>query len=182
MATDDTPKSFWATATQIASVLQSIAVMIAACVGGWWAVRTYEFEHPRFYEEGIEAAGVPLFGSIEVGQISGSTNPRVIPVRVTLEHSGHLTEIVALNNNPLWAAYITPAGQVAPLPISVHAMLVDPDSASIQPNVLIPPSQKISVICALPVQKPGLYLLQFDPCAGGRWRRSCVLQQHLIIP
>ena len=43
--------------SKIASGIQSIAVVIGLVIGGWWALKTFIFQNPAFYEQGSEVAG-----------------------------------------------------------------------------------------------------------------------------
>jgi hypothetical protein len=47
-------------AQQVSSTVQNIAVTIPAVIGGCWALHTYIYEHPSFYEKGGELVNIPV--------------------------------------------------------------------------------------------------------------------------
>jgi len=166
---------------QVTAAVQSIAVVIAALIGGWWALRTYVFEHPKFYEEGTEVAGVPITGTIAAEQLAAPSKSRVLSVRVILSHKSHLTELVRLSGNPVWAARIDSEKKPSS-PVRGFAIQIDSaGNQSPRPTAAIPPGEQTSVVFAVPVTEPGLYLLQSDPCAEGRSVQSCLIQSHVAV-
>lgn len=82
------------------AAIQNIALTIAALIGAYWAAKTYMFEHPKFYQNGAEVAGVPITGSIHVDEMT-MADSRIESIQIALSHKSHLTEIVALSDNPL---------------------------------------------------------------------------------
>ena len=43
--------------SKFASGVQNIAVVVGLVIGGWWALKTFVFQNPAFYESGGEVAG-----------------------------------------------------------------------------------------------------------------------------
>src|ERR1700692_880700 len=43
--------------SKISSRIQSLAVVIGLMIGAWWALKTYIFQNPAYYEQGVEVAG-----------------------------------------------------------------------------------------------------------------------------
>ena len=164
---------------QIAVGLQGVVFVIVALVGGWWGLRTWNFEHPRFYEEGGEVAGVPLAGTMEAEQLSALPGPRMVSVRVVLSHKSHLTEILRLSQIPLLASRLDDQGNE--YPVSVYAEIIGKDGKrSRRDSVAVPPGEEVSVVFAFSPQQPGTYLLQFDPCTGGKVE-PCIIQKYAAV-
>lgn len=167
---------------QLATGVQSIAVIIAAIIGAWWALRTYVFEHPKFYEEGGEVASVPFMCAIETEQMSTSSRSRLVSVRVTLSHKSHLTEGVLLSQNPLRASLVDGKPLKQPAVLLSYAETIDKDGKRVpRQSVDVPPEQQATIVFAFSPPEPGLYLIQFDPCARGRVLRQCIIQKYVSV-
>src|SRR5262249_22039912 len=138
-------------------------------------------EHPRFSEEGWEVVSVPLTGTIEAEQVSTSPSSRIISVRVTLSHKSHLTEIVSLSQNPVISFRVDGKRNAASL-MTGNAIIVAADGKqSLLESVSVPPGEQTSTVFTLSLPEPGVYLIQFDPCAGSRLGRSCIIQSHIAV-
>jgi len=164
---------------QIAVGLQGVVFVIVALVGGWWGLRTWNFQHPRFNEEGAEFVGLPLAETMDAEQISAPPAPRILSVRVVLSHNSHMTEIVRLSQTPLLASRLDDQGNE--YPVSVYAEIIGKDGKrSRRDSVAVPPGEEVSVVFAFSPQQPGTYLLQFDPCTGGKVE-PCIIQKYAAV-
>jgi hypothetical protein len=167
---------------QFTGGIQNVVFIVAALIGGWWALRTYVFEHPGFHEKGSEFAGVPFTGSIEVEQLSAEPKSRLVSVRVILSHKSHLTEIIGLSQNPLLASLVQSDPHKSPVVAYGYPVVLDDSGKqSMLRTAEVPPGEETSLVFAFSPPRSGLYLLQFDPCAGGLFARPCVIQKYVSV-
>lgn len=83
--------------SKIASGVQNIAVAIGLAIGAWWALQTFLFQNPAFYEQGTEVVGrTPTAVKVEIDVEPLDQITRSYEVRLTVTNSSKtLSQVVS---------------------------------------------------------------------------------------
>ncbi len=176
--------------SHIASGIQSIVLSIAVIVGGWWAMQTFVFQNPSFYEEGGMVAGSEkefVSGSIEVFTLS--EYERIFEVKVEIKNrSSQFAQSVQLSAIPLFVSRVRQSENGASdleEPFKIYAITANNDSGIDSEigirlrSLLVAKMQTRDVLFLLNIPEPGVYLVEFNPCQS--MQESCIIQRYIHV-
>jgi hypothetical protein len=160
------------TFSKIAGGIQSIAVVIGLIVGGWWALMTFVFQNPAFYEQGIEATGYePEFLKVALSLEALNLAKRQYEVTLTVTNLSK-THRQAVMAQEVEVLYFQPNDGTAKR--AMFSSLSSPQS-SIQ--VPVSDTQQIRFFAEFP--KDGVYVVEANPCK--KFGHSCVTQKYISV-
>lgn len=158
---------------KITAAIQSIAVTIGLVVGGWWALKTFIYQNPAFYETGVMPGGIEgslLKGTLEVNAINKQKRQYEITLNLLNESKTH-TQIVNYGD-----LEVLLSSDQKENPTAANFM----SNASISEGMQIPPQESRDFKFLATLEKPGTYLVEANPCR--KHSNDCLMQRYITVP
>lgn len=160
------------TFSKIASGVQSVAVVVGLATGGWWALKTFVFQNPTFYGNGVEVAGrtpEAIKVEIEAEQLDQAT--RTYELRLTISNSSKtLSQAVPFQNVDL--VFFKPGEATVS-----HAKFA---TSQLDEKGLVVPASENRILRFLgQFPSDGIFVLEANPCK--RLGTNCFAQKYVSI-
>ncbi|CAN7790977.1 hypothetical protein LJR034_009108 [Caballeronia sp. LjRoot34] len=153
--------------SKISSGIQSLAVVIGLMIGAWWALHTYIFQNPAYYERGGEVAGrEPDVIRVDLSLVA--LDPVVRQYQVTLTvHNASKNLSQALNPALIELAFFKPNEKETYTAQFTSRLSPDPGTS-------VPPGESRDFRYLAEFPSDGSYILETDICK--QWRQNCLSQ------
>ena len=159
--------------SKITSGIQSIAVVIALVVGGWWALKTFTYQNPAFYEWGFQQLGYdPRIIKTELSLENLNPPKRQYEITLTLT-SASKTLFQTLRAEDIEVLYFHP-GQTTPM----HATFSSLSSPHTVTHVPVLESRQIRFLAEFP--EDGVYVVETDLCKRNPGN-NCLAQKYVSV-
>ena len=160
------------TFSNISSGVQSIAVTIGLIIGGWWALQTFIFQNPAFYERGSQVAG------IEPDSIKAEISLKALDAA-----EGHYEATLTISNNSKTHAQVlrTESATLTLMRSGSPAKSEIQFQSANQSDVIarIPAQENREIHFLLQFAEPGVYLVENNVCAI--FGETCLAQRYVSV-
>jgi hypothetical protein len=160
------------TFSKIASGIQSIAVVVGLAVGGWWALNTFIFQNPTFYEKGGEVVGrTSEVVNVDIDAVPLDAVKRIYEIRLKITNSSKtISQIIPLEY--IDVVFFKPGDAIIG-----HAKFFT--SISDEHGFEVPTSESRVIHLLGKFPGDGVYLIEAD--LSKFYRRNCLAQKYISI-
>ena len=158
--------------SKVASGIQNVALVLGLAVGGWWALSTFVFQNPAFYERGSEALGYePDLVKVELSLEPLTRDLRLFEVTLTVTNASK-TLAQSLVPEDLDVLYFQPGQAMASR--ATYSSL-----PSTRMSFAVPPSESRALRYLAQFPRDGVYVVEVDVCR--RWGQSCLAEKYIAV-
>lgn len=168
----------------ISEIVKNIFFMIAAAIGAWWALETYTWENPKYYEEGFSVAR-QIKGSMNIKELNRckKTNSKYYTTNFVFETNSHLRQGINLNRNPLLVSKISKIEDGVPLVQSTTKYFAigaeSKDSNNLLSQNKVENNYEREQTFLIQLFESGIYLVEFMPCQIEN-KGDCIIQEYIF--